>query len=248
MSKLASTSLFGLILSIGLLSCGGGGGGSSSGAQSGPAISVDISPTSIAYAYPAGHQGLNTPRVSATVTISDMPGTPIYPVIAASSNILAPGPCYFTNNGNGVFTGTVGFNQDLPAGVYAGSLFLNLYMDSAHTSPYTVTGGTVPFTVTVTPAIVLTATINGVPASLSSLNVKSGDNVEVDSSIPVDWFTTSSGGIASNVTSTQYKWTGKILYGISTSGGQGLLNLNAQTPLASNTDQALATARFFVTE
>ncbi len=246
MSKIQPSSVASLLLPIALITCGGGGG--SSNKPQGPPITVIVSPAAVSYSYPDGHQGFNKPQISVTATVNDLPNATIYPVVSATGNVLAAGPLPFRNNGDGSFTGSIFFNQDLQASTYTGNLILNLYTDSAHTIPYQVTGGTVPYTLTVTPGIVITAFVNGVQTPNSSLNVKSGDVVSLSSSIPVDWTGSSGGLIASNGSQTQSSWTATIRYGISTPGSQGRASICAVSLSAPDTEQAETCVDISVTE
>jgi hypothetical protein len=209
-------------------------------------VTVELNPTSIEYSFPANGQGLNAPGVSVTGNFVTTPSGSVYPSVAEtdSDQVLGAPPYTFTGNYSSGFTGTIPFNPNLAVGTYTGYFLLNLYQTSSLTSPYTVTGGSVPFTVTVTPGIVLTALVNAVPTELSNLDVPSGTVVKFTSSVPVEWSTASGGGLFSNPVITTTSWQATITYG----SGNGALYVNAFTPAAANTDQAQVTAKIFVSE
>lgn len=130
--------------------CGGGGGGDNGyNDESWTNVSVSLSPTSISTTF--SESGGTPAGVTITASLFDPPTTSVYAYITADSNVFTAGPQTVTANGNGGYSATLSFNTSVAPGTYSGFLTLKLCKDSACASQYVVSGGTLPYTVTVTP-------------------------------------------------------------------------------------------------
>lgn len=211
-----------------LAACGGGGSGGSddgtSTAQS--AVSVVLSPASITASFPGGGTAaLDQPTANVTATVTNAPSGSVYAMVVDSGNVLQPGAHDVVANADGTYSANLTYERQIPVGTYTGTFTLKLCQDSACATPYRVVGGTLPYTVTVTPAATFTATVDGVAQPISSVHGREGDTLVVQASQPVDWSTAQGGAFASAVSTTTTTWTGTLHYGMSQSGETGDLEI-----------------------
>ncbi|TFV90283.1 hypothetical protein E4K72_21040, partial [Oxalobacteraceae bacterium OM1] len=173
-------SLSAVVLCSTLAGCGGGGGGGAAGATSsgtvnaaasGTGFTVSLTPASINASFPAEQQALQLPYPpNVDITASVVPSsvsTPVYVYLVDPAGVLVLGKQTITKDSAGHYSAKLLFNQSLPAGTYTGKLQLQICQDAACATPYAVTGGTLPYTITVTPAIAISAKINGVAVASS---------------------------------------------------------------------------------
>mgnify|MGYP000591910815 CR=1 FL=1 len=217
-----------LMLIGGLAGCGGGGGdGASSGGAASPIV-VSLTPASVTASFPSGRQSLNPPTLSVSATVSNLPTTPIHALIVEDKPVLQPGTHTLTRNPNGTFSASLLLNQDLAVGRHTGTLMLKLCQDAACSLPYAVSGGELPYDVTVSPGIGLTAFVNGIARS-TPLLLRDGDLLALQASQPVSWSTGSGGVAAFNVSSSSTSWSATMRYSISTPGNTGTFTVFAVT-------------------
>ena len=134
--------IFGLSVAILLTACGGGG-------TSVPATTVSFNPNPLSAACYQGQAGLDY-SVTVVATFGGTLPTGIVYVVIAFDN---PGFTTFMNilpSGN-IYTAQLSPDVSLVPGVYTGTVTVHLYKDSSFTSEYPLSGGTLPYTVTVTP-------------------------------------------------------------------------------------------------
>jgi hypothetical protein len=184
-----SKALMGLPLAA-LVSCGGGGGG---GSTSGPtALTLTFQNQAQANAY-QGEGFVGGPGLRMATLIgncSPAPTTAVFPVISFDAQGFAPLLTSATADPSGNFTINLGPDTALQPGVYTGNMGVQIFHDINHTSPYQVTGGQVPFSVTITP--MLTLSLNG-GGSFTTQNhnlqalITSGNLVDLASNLPVTW-------------------------------------------------------------
>jgi hypothetical protein len=82
-----------------------------------------------------------------------------------------------------------------------------------------------------------------------SINIKDGDRIAVQSSVPV-FFNTLQGGVrVDNQASTSTTWSGTLSYGASTPGGVGFYTVEAFTPQSKpGENQAHTSVQFALTQ
>lgn len=232
MSRHLGAALAVLASSSALVACGGGGGSSE------PAVQVNVSASAVSISYPSNTRPLNAQMSQVTATVVNPPTTRAYAAIQDSGHVTN-GQGYVVANQDGSYTATVYYDLTLAPGTYTGTFQLKLCKDAACGSTYAVQGGSVAYTVTVTPTATFTATVNGVARTLQThvmqgfadlpltLELKAGDVVSLTASQPVSWGYSTSGAFASNVTQTTTTWTGTMQYGTSTPGATGTVDLDA---------------------
>lgn len=191
-SRIAFLSLPSAALAL-TLACGGGGGGSSAGA---PSITITPNQTSISatlYQGQGSYHGSTLSQVMVSGAYSPVPASEAYPEILSSGVgfVLADTRLFLEN---GYFTAYFTPDATLAPGTYEGTWSFKLYQDSAMTQAYTVHGGSIPFTVTVTPFLSVNLNAGGTaisgitPANNNqALTVPEGTVIEFDStaSIPI---------------------------------------------------------------
>jgi hypothetical protein len=209
-----------------LIGCGGGGGGGSGQSTT----TLTLNPSTLSSTFPGNNQALNFPSADIIASVSPAITTSVYATITDNVGVLSPGPVAVTANSNGTYTVQLVFNKSLAAGTYTGVFTVKLCRDRSCVSLYNLNGGSLPYTLTVTSGIqILGATVNGVTVSPSSLNVKDGDIVTLQSDVPVGWSTLNGGVIISNQSSSSTVWSATLGYGISTPGSTAVLNVVAST-------------------
>jgi hypothetical protein len=143
--RLCKKFMFGLSVGILLTACGGGGGGASA-----PATTVSFSPNPLsAFCYQT-QPGLDYSVAVVATFGGTLPTGTVYAVITFDH------PGFTTNiqilqSGN-IYTAKLSPDVSLAPGMYTGNVTVHLYKDSSFTSEYPLSGGTLPYTVTVTPA------------------------------------------------------------------------------------------------
>lgn len=229
---------------LALAACGGGGGTAS------PSTTVALDPPSVAVSYPGENQALNTPDAKVTATFTNLPAGTLYPVVTADKPVLARAEA--TKTSSSTYSADLQFNSSLAAGTYSGTLTLKLCTDPQCGGTVALAGGTLPYTLTVTAPIKLTASVNGAPVTIvrgQSINIKDGDHVAVQSSVPVFFTTTQSGVRGDNQASTATTWSGTLSYGLSTPGGVGYYTVEAFTPQSKpGENQARTSVEFALTQ
>lgn len=224
-------------------------------APSGPAINVSVTPSSVREVI-AGGGGLSGGRTSLTLmaTVLNPPTTPVFAFLVGPDVLLpATQPLFGAGKniyGNYFFS----FNTSLAPGDYKGDLTIKLCSDSGCATQYTVEGGSIPYDVTVLPAPEISVLINGVARTSpkpQNFNVKDGDVVTLQSSLPVSWGT-AQGGVGSTIlSSTSTTWKAKLQYGLSTPGGVGSFSVTALTlkdPSAPSNPQTQTEVGFLLTQ
>jgi hypothetical protein len=200
-----------LPLLLGLAACGGGGSGSS------PGFTLRFTPGQLAarYFHNQHHlQNTSEPPVVASVTgtIDPLPSGIVYVVVVEDLPVFQGTPSVTLLGGN-AFSLSWEPDPGLAPGTYTGNLAIHLFQDAALTQPYSVTGGTLPYALTVDPELTVTATIDGVPAgavfsssstAVTDINLNTiywnpsqpgaaftlapGQVIELQASIPVTWY------------------------------------------------------------
>jgi hypothetical protein len=200
-----------LPLLLGLLACGGGGG-----SGSGPSFTLHFTPGRLTAQYFHNqHQLLNTsaPPVTAGVsgTIDPLPSGTLYVVLVLDAAVFVGEPSVSLLGGN-AFTLSLTPDTNLAPGTYTGNISIQMFQDAARAKPYSVIGGTLPYTLTVAPELTVTAAIDGVAAGVvfssshtavtdingstiywnplqpaAAFNLTTGQVLELRSSVPVTW-------------------------------------------------------------
>jgi len=195
--------------------CGGGGGGGASAPAAVP-VTVTFGATEISstfYQHPSTALfGSYVPPASVKATFGALPPGEIYPVVVVDKAVFAS-VGVVQNEGN-AYTASFTPEVTLAPGTYTGVVSLQLFKDSAHTMPYLLTGGTLPYKLVVTPRLSITVRIDGIPKPEAwhessgsqvmmlngstiywgygaipacTLTLKAGQRIEVESNIPVTW-------------------------------------------------------------
>jgi len=202
-----------------ILACGGGGGGNNSGItiyKDQPTISASVFQGQGTY-----QNSTITPTVLAG-TYSPVPAALLYPYVTAS----APGFVALDSTvdiyNNGTFSASFTPDSSLAPGTYPGTISVKVFQDAAMTIPIAVTGGSVPFTVTVTRPLVVNVlyqagSLNGVSPTNNngSINIPDGTTIEFDSINQIPFTVMYSSGAVglpavSNIVTSQYTWTAKL--------------------------------------
>jgi hypothetical protein len=131
------------------LACGGGGGSTVS------TVSVAIYPSPLTRTLLQADSG-RTVYVSAH--LSPVPDDLVSVRVTDTGGAIAPGAVTVRDNGNGWFSASFRVKDGLPLGAYSGTLDLELCRDAGCASKYTVTGGTLPYTITIVDRVITTAT------------------------------------------------------------------------------------------
>lgn len=229
-----------LFFAVALVATGCGGGDSAPAFATG----VSLDPASAALTYPEKNQALDNPALTVKATLRNLPNAVVYPRIVADAQVLSSSLVTAVKQADGSYNASLVFNPGLAAGRYTGNLTLQLCQDSTCASQYAVSGGVFPYVLTVTPGIQISATVNGV-AARPPLAAKDRDVVVLQSSVPVQWVTSSGGASSQNVTSSSTTWSGTLRYSLSTSGGTGQYGVQAFT---TGTPQARLVTDIFVTQ
>lgn len=154
-------------LSVLLASCGGGGAGGGSSSDA----SVTYSPASLtATAFHQQQVGVNAfvdPWAFVTASVAgDLSGT-VVAVVQDTGAAFAGSPVNVIQVGGG-WQASLRPDVSLVPGTYTGNLRLHLCKDLACAQEYSVSGASLPYTVTILPRLQLTVFVDGVLQGLQS--------------------------------------------------------------------------------
>jgi hypothetical protein len=180
---------------IAFAGCGGGG----SDGQADNTIHVTFNATSLTFPtwddWPASGAYVKA-------TVSPLPSQQPYVFLLDSGSAFVPGTAVVTALGGGTFGMMVDINPALAPGEYRGTLTVKLCHDPACTQPYALSGGTLPYDITVLHAVpgltppTATVTIddvtvastngvlNGAGVQTYTVSMASGHTVELLPSMP----------------------------------------------------------------
>ena len=235
---------------------GGGTGGSGGGSGSlGNPVGAVFSPA-VAKATVAEGGGLSPGLIgvhSVSVTLSGVNTSNLHVYLQNADAIYPDKQTLYGGTATYSNISPIVFKFDFPAGVHTGNIQLHVCSDKTCATEYPVTGGSLPYELTVLPQPKITASINGVPVPDSKviMALKAGDTVDLHSDMPVTWSTASGGVIVSGVVQTSTDWHAVLGYGVSGSGHTGTLTVNAITPFEpANPEKPQAVTRpsFTLTE
>jgi hypothetical protein len=176
-------------------------------------------------------------EIPISCTTGNLPNTPVYAFILQDHDILGYTQQEIYSKGGGAFGANLRLNTALAPGIYTGGLQLVLAKNSDGTSPYVVSGGTLPYTLTVTSGITIQCKVNGAAVNLQqsypgqpfTTSIHNGDLVQLVSSVPVMWGSSQGGAMVSNQVSTTTSWQANVLYGGAAPTGYGVYDVNALT-------------------
>jgi hypothetical protein len=198
-----------LLLLLGVLACGGGSG-------SHPDFTLSFTPNRLTARFFHNQRylentSLQSIAASVTGTIEPLPTSTLYVVIVLDFPVFVGNPALSLLGGN-AFSLTLAPEVNLEPGTHTGNLAFKMFQDAARTKPYSVAGGTLPYTLTVDPELTVTVKIDGVAASalFSSSNtavtdingstiywnhgqpaaaftLAPGKVIELQASVPVTW-------------------------------------------------------------
>jgi hypothetical protein len=178
-----------LALLVGALAaCGGGGGGG----EDSNTFELEFAVPSLTFRLFAGDTVVEQQPVSGTVSGGSSAAT-VYVRVVDSGTAFGGAPIIVGVNGSS-FTTHLAPSTSLAAGTYTGTLTAELCKDSACTTKYDVSGGSLPYSVTVSPLLNIEVLVNGSstlsvtstpPTPVQNLHVASGSTIEIRSNIAV---------------------------------------------------------------
>lgn len=181
-----------------VLGCGGGGDdlGASDG-SGGSSIAVAYTPSSIDV---HAKQGMLR-FVEVGAAFSPLPTTVVYPVIVQSGQDFQSGAAVMPD-GDGSYSATLYAKDTLALGAHQGTLTLRLYKDAAKTQQYSLTGATLPYSITVDPPVSVGVSVGGNPVTpqpyYGDYPIPANQTVTVTANMPVAW--SYNGGLGTTVT------------------------------------------------
>lgn len=211
------------LLLVALPACQGGtgAGGGGGGGGDAPQLDIHFATAQITSRFFHGQQYLTNTSTRPVViqvngTVAPVPQGQLY------VRIVLDAPVFDSNVGLDVFppdSFELYFTplMDLQPGTYTGTVTVQVFQDAAMTKPYRVTGGTLPYVVTVDPELTVSVKIDGVlqpetftsshfavtyfnnigygtiywdgaTAPASSYTLHPGQVVELEASVPVTWY------------------------------------------------------------
>jgi len=108
------------------------------------------------------------PDVTIALSADGEVSGPIYVQVVDNNQAFVGESAAITDQGDGRFTATLRANSDLPPGIYAGSLTVNICKDVTCASKYKVTGNTLPYTITIVPQMSLKIYVDGVEVAAAT--------------------------------------------------------------------------------
>jgi hypothetical protein len=174
---------------VALAACGGGG-------SSEPARSVHFN-TATLTGTAFQHQAIDVnaftaASVSVEATISEPINETVYVVVRDNAQGFQGSTISITQLTGDRFQATLQPNAELEPGTYTGQLTLLLCKDSACNNTYSLTGQTLPYSMTITPQLAVDVYVDGVLAGTVKsgevdlpISIASGSQLELKSSIPM---------------------------------------------------------------
>jgi hypothetical protein len=184
--------------------CGGGGGGTGGGVPGGGTGGTGSGSNSFHLSFsPAAltaqvTQGAVETGIIVNATLSQQPTGTYYIVITADADVLDAANTYVYIQSPTSAAANVAPSCALTPGTYSGVLTVRLCADQSCTQQLPVSGNTLPYTFTVSPGLVVTAKVDGVPqpgfaaactSNLGAVQVSTnvGQKLELTSTQPVTW-------------------------------------------------------------
>lgn len=220
-------SLVGAVSLATLSACGGGGGGGS-GSNPAPSFSVAFQATSLTakvfQGEVMGSTAFDSPDVEVDASVqANIPAGfsgSTYVRMVDTGQGFGKSSFSVVSHGDGTYSATLTPDVTLAPGTYTGNLSLQFCADQACSTPFTTTGGTLAYTVTVGAALAAQVYVNGTLAGAiqagrgAPLQVSApvGAAIEITSNIPVQWnYSTGPNMVvvttASDSTATDYRAT-----------------------------------------
>lgn len=230
-----------------ITACGGGGGGDD------PSYTVSLSPKPLTASWNDSIV-LGQP-ITVTANFSPAPKGTVYPVVVMDAPNFVPGAVVVRQISDTTYAMDLTPVATLPVGKHTGTLTLKMCKDAQCAAAYTLTGGSLPYELTVVAALAVSVKVNGraIPDGRGgqltaysddalTLDIASGDVVELDSHAEVDWVTDTHEQSANNITvlsSSPNYWKGRI------SGPANRSGLSVRA-IPKDTNQRAAQYDFFI--
>lgn len=209
------------LASIGLLpACGGGGGSDAS--PSG--YSVSLSPNPLTGRW--NDRFASVDPLTVTARFSPAPTGTVYPVVMMDAPNFETGSVAVRQISESTFEMDLTPVGTLPVGLHTGTLTLKLCKDSQCAAAYDLTGGSLPYELTVVAALAVKLSVNGKPVSNGAggqvtaysddavtMDISSDDVVLLESAAKVDWVTDTHNQTDNTITvlgSSPTRWKGRI--------------------------------------
>lgn len=196
------------LMLAGLAACGGGGG---SPANAPLAVTIDTAEVVASFLAGDPSGSLVTAEVLGHYNGS---ASTVYALVSPTGNAFYGGTASIGLLPNNAFRVQLSPNTTLPAGTYTGRLAVQVCGDPSCLRSYAVTPASVPYTVTISPAITLGAAVNGVTNPLAvgpgTLRINDGDVLTLTASEPVVWTTMFDDVNATAVTQTATTWSATL--------------------------------------
>ncbi|MBQ0941997.1 hypothetical protein KAK07_01480 [Ideonella sp. 4Y16] len=237
------------LLSFSLLAaCGGGGGGGGD-----PSYAVDLSPKPLTARWTDAMVVLEP--VSGTAVFDKAPTGTVYPVVVMDAPNFVSETVAVRQISGTTYEVDLTPKSSLSVGVHTGTLTLKLCKDPQCNAVYALTGGSLPYELTVSAAMAVSLTINGVPVpdgrggqltaredDVLTVDISSGDTIELSSHAEVDWVASTNNQVNNSITvlsSTPTSWRAVI------SGPPNAKDLSVLA-IPKDTNQRSAQYSFFI--
>lgn len=209
--------LGGALAAVLLSACGGGGSGDSS-----IALSYSVARLEATFFQ---HQQMYVnaevePEVSVDVTATGNVQGTVYVQVVDNDQAFAGNPVAIIDQGGGRVTATLRAHSELAPGTYSGTLTVSLCKDPACTGKYSVSGSTLPYTITITAQMSVSVMVDGeqVATATSGSDVITifytpHTSIEIQSNVDMDVGTQDQPGSYTfyvDPLSTAQDWQGRI--------------------------------------
>lgn len=154
--------LVGALLAVLLSACGGGGGGGSEDSKIALSFDNDRVEATFFQNQQINVNASSDATVSVTLTAKGSVSGSIYVQVVDNNQVFAGNVPVVKDLGGGRFAVTLRAKTDLAPDTYGGTLSVNICKDANCSSKYTVTGGTLPYSVKIVPQLSLQVYVDGV--------------------------------------------------------------------------------------
>jgi hypothetical protein len=184
------TSAF-MVLALMTGACGGRGGG----------IGVSWDPQTLTASF---QQGARVPQLVVRAKLSSVPSQSVYVAVVDDGGGFAGSSLTVSQESSDTFVGYIEPNTLLSLGTHRGTLALHLCNDQACASEISISGGSIPYTLTVSEGFYLKVSVDGVevpgvvasPANSPTVPITAGQTVGLVANRAMAW---SSGGLGGTV-------------------------------------------------
>jgi hypothetical protein len=213
------------LMAVAVGGCGGGGGSGGGEGQGQADVSVSfrtdaVKAAAVQGSQPPGDHMHDPSRVVLEAEVTGNVTGTVFAFVRDAGTAFASSSIHIEQAGPSVYRATLRPNVTLSPGTYTGKLILQLCKDAGCAQEYSVSGGSIPYEVTIYAQLQATVLVDGVPSGTVTagglpveLQMGDGSSVQITSNLPVQIVYSSGPGfvtVTPDPASTPTSWKGVL--------------------------------------